>query len=153
MRNRLCKLSCGTDGTTKEEQMKKQLSPLLVLTLLSGCAAWFQTQSRSGVGKTPVALTGVSSGLDWLILASVVITAASIGLFFYLPAGHRISGAMGIGGACTLGISLLLKTTLWMIPWLAGGLVVLGLIYFFYELWYKSKHGEFDNLGDGKGNL
>jgi hypothetical protein len=88
----------------------------------------------------PKSLHNTDVSLDWLIFMSILVLSGGVALFFFLPAAHRVSGMLIAGGGSTLGISLFLKTTLWLIPWVSGGLIVLGFGVLVYEVILKLRN-------------
>lgn len=86
---------------------------------------------------TPASLVVVSATLDWLIGGMILLVGVAVALYFLLPETHRLSGLLMVGGGSVLGLSLLLKTTLWMMPWVGGVLVIGGLALLGYELYLK----------------
>lgn len=85
--------------------------------------------------QVPEVLKNVGTGLDRLIILSVLVIGVVIAVFFILPEAHRLSITIGTGAGSVLAISLFLKTTLWMVPWIAGGLLILAVLVGIYEVY------------------
>lgn len=88
----------------------------------------------SSVTTTPVALKNVATGLDWLILLSIVGVGVGVGLYFLLPA-HNLSFAIAAIAGGIEGSALIARVSLWFIPWLAGGLLLVAVSFFAYEVY------------------
>ncbi len=114
--------------------MRRNLSLSLLLVvawslILSGCLShatvtppihhWYSA-------VVPASLTTVDGGLDSLILWSVVIVGLSVGLFFFLPGQPKIAELAGLSAGSILALSLFIKTTLWLVPWIAAIVVALA---------------------------
>lgn len=114
---------------------------LAVLTFLivsvSGCAAQHPatTAVTHSITSTPTALKGVAVSLDWIIILSLLALGGGIGLFFALPASHNISLPLAIIAGAVEATALLARVSLWIIPWVAGGLGVIALGVFVYEVY------------------
>lgn len=110
----------------------------LAMTFLTGCAA---TTAIPKGPPTPVPpLHNVQVSLDLLIPIALVAALVSVGLYFFVPEGHKLWATLaGCAGTVEIG-SLLLRVSLWIIPWVAGGLGVaaLGLVgWKVYKNWGK----------------
>lgn len=88
-------------------------------------------------GTTPPELHQAASGFTWIAVLCVVPIGVGIGLYFFAPATHAWSLILaGVAGA-TEATALLLRISLWFIPWLAIALLVFALGVLAYELWRK----------------
>jgi hypothetical protein len=67
----------------------------------------------------------------------VLLIGISVSLYFFAPEEHTLSFSIGGGAGAVLGLSLLLKTLLWLIPWLALGGVAIAIAILIYELYLK----------------
>lgn len=102
----------------------------VLAAVMLGCAVNHQPVPQPKPHPIPPSLNNINKSLDVLVVVSILVIGASIAAFFFLPAiSHSIAftGAAGAGGV--LGVSLFLKVTLWLIPWIAGGVLILSLAY------------------------
>lgn len=90
-----------------------------------------------GPGTTPHDLNGIAWWLEMFAVIAVPITVGAIVAFFLVPEAHRLSTFLGIGGASLFGVSVLLRVSLWLVPWVAGSLGVLAVVALAYELYVK----------------
>lgn len=112
-----------------------------VLTGVYGCAANHAVAPQATTrpvlphpGQTPTELVKVASGLDHLIILGVLAVGVGIGLYFFVPEAHSLSVPLvGVAGSVQ-GAALILRVSLWFIPWIAAGLVVAGIGALIYEL-------------------
>jgi hypothetical protein len=88
-------------------------------------------------GGAPTSLHKADVTLDWFIPLSVLLIGISVSLYFFAPEEHTLSFSIGGGAGAVLGLSLMLKTLLWLIPWLALGGVALAIAILIYELYLK----------------
>lgn len=86
-------------------------------------------------GQTPAPLAHVATGLDWIILIAVIGVGLGVALFFVVPAAHNLSIPIAGVAAGIEGSALLTRVSLWLIPWVAGGLVVLAAGVSIYEVY------------------
>lgn len=110
--------------------------------LLAGCATHpvaphVQPQVFTHPGETPPSLTHVAKWLDALIVISAIGIGVGIALFFFAPVAHRASIILAGTAGAVEGSALLLRVSLWMIPWIAIGLVTLALAALGYEIYVK----------------
>lgn len=108
--------------------------------LISGCAVNPTSTghpSTTGLSHVPASLTHVSTSLGILAVVGVIALAVGVGLYFTVPETHKLSIILaGIGGSL-VGISLLLKVSLWLIPWIAYSFLGLAVIALGYEFYIK----------------
>lgn len=125
---------------------------MLLISIMAGCAPIHPpvpvtTVTHTTVTSTPASLAVVGHGLDYLILAAVIATGIGVGLFFALPASHNISIPIG-AVAVSVGVaSILLKVSLFAIPWIAAGLGVVALVVCAYEV-YRNRAALESKFGD-----
>jgi hypothetical protein len=125
----------------------------VIVLLCSGCAGFMHSHVSQGMQAIPPAAHAASPslqrflhGLDWFMWLSVAAIAASAALFFYLPTNHRLSMSLGVAGSSVIAMSMFLKVTAWLVPWFAGGAIVLAVLILAYELWRKARTGSFDSF-------
>ncbi len=106
-----------------------------LIVLASGCVSNKDPQKKpeKHITDPPPNLTTFNKGLTVLALAGVVGVGVGVALFFVLPQ-HRLSMLVGGISAGTLATALVLKVTLWLLPWVAGAGILLGLVLFGIEL-------------------
>lgn len=88
------------------------------------------------VTSVPPDLKPVSQWLDVFIVVGIVVAGVAAGLYFEVSAKLG-----GIIGAIALGVTLLslfFRTTLWMAPWISGGIAIAALNVVIYE-WVKNR--------------
>lgn len=111
---------------------------MVALSAIGGCAAAHPTAGPAihpAITSTPTSLTGVSKGLDWIIILAVVGVGVGVGLFFFMPAAHNLSiPILGVAGGIEVA-ALVTRVSLWFVPWVAGVLGLLALGVFTYEVW------------------
>lgn len=122
------------------------MAALLSLVLLSsGCAAAHPapppkpTPVLTHPGQTPPELKHVATGLDWLIVISVIGIGVGAGLYFFAPVAHSLAFAVAGTAASIEGAALVTRVSLWFIPWIALGLGVLAGTVLVYEVWKNRK--------------
>lgn len=114
---------------------------LLSLLFLVGCGV-FQHRlpvptgpavvTTAGLAKTAFSLTG----LIWLGVVGLSIGAAA---YFFLPGDHRLPMAtMALGGSLLV-ISLFIQSTLWLLPWVFGFLLIVGGAWLGMAVYRKAK--------------
>jgi hypothetical protein len=105
-----------------------------MVVLLSGCASWpWHSTPPTPDPKHPFqsmtqALAEIDSLMGIIYALSIACVGLGIVLMFYLKTS--LGPALIAGGIGTLILSLFIKTLLWFIPWIAGGVVLLGAIAF-----------------------
>lgn len=120
------------------------MAALLSLVLLSsGCAAAKPQPVKpqpalTHPGQTPPELKHVATGLDWLIVISVIGIGVGVGLYFFAPVAHSLAFAVAGTAASIEGAALVTRVSLWFIPWIALGLGVLAGVVLIYEV-YKNR--------------
>jgi hypothetical protein len=87
------------------------------------------------VGKAPSAFKHVDDSLEWFIILGIMGITASAVVFFLAPQLHRISTAIAGGAGTLLALSLILKVTFWLIPWLVYSAIALAFAALAYEVW------------------
>jgi hypothetical protein len=103
---------------------------------------------KLNVGGVPKSLTHVDASLDWLIVVAIGGLGVAAALWFLAPEAHALSLPIVGGAGTVLALSLLLKTALWLIPYLAIALLLAGAL-FLYERFYKSAIGNSSAAGEG----
>jgi hypothetical protein len=167
MSNRFPRLSGGSNGVAEQYRaaFAKPAMPLrvklgivaLIATLLTiafivaGCSPHGQSpaagnSSHVNLDKhpTPPSLKKTDTALDVLVWASIVGIGVAAALFFFSPATHALSIPIAGGAGAVLALSLFLKTTLWLIPWIAGALLIVGFLVFLYELYLKVRQQDIE---------
>jgi hypothetical protein len=105
-----------------------------ILVLLNGCAASPTTPHQPPVNH-PVShpidaatqeLAAISSLMGYVATLSVVCVGLGVAMMVYI---HTPLGpAFALGGVSTLVLSIVIKSTIWFVPWIAGGVAALALI-------------------------
>jgi hypothetical protein len=124
----------------------KQLTNIFLLFCLftlsmwmSGCAVDTPGSSHYSVFETPKSLHAFSVSLDFILVIALLVFATCVALYFVLPEGHTLSLTLGAVSGATEAIAILLKVSLWIVPWIAG-LALLGAVgagaYELYEKYY-----------------
>lgn len=110
-----------------------------ILTLVCGCVSAAHPAVKPPVFNTapPSQLAGVATWLDIFMIVAIPIVAGAVVLFFLAPADFKYSLGLGSGGITLFVTSALLKVSLWLIPWVAGGIVVLALAALGYEIYAR----------------
>ena len=112
-----------------------------ILAMTNGCASHIPKPGPGGgshgPGSTPKSLSQFATGLDWLMLLAVPLIAGGIAMVFFAPVAHRLSFAIVTAGGALLGVSLLIRVSLWLVPWIAGALLIGGLLFAGYEVYRK----------------
>jgi CHASE2 domain-containing sensor protein len=110
---------------------------LLILGMLAaGCASASRKPALNDQPQkrpVPPSLHNIDKGLDWLSLLAVVGIGAAVAVAVMLPGTDKISLALGLGSGAVLVASLFIKVSLWLVPWVAGGLAVAGIGYEVYR--------------------
>jgi hypothetical protein len=96
--------------------------------------------------ETPPSLGRFDGFLDVVLALSVLAFIVAVALFFTLPNEHKISCTVGAASAGGLFISLVLKVTLWLIPWIAGALVVGAFLWLSVRLYSQYQAGRLTAL-------
>lgn len=112
----------------------------MMIAIGSGCAAAKPqpvkpTPALTHPGQTPPELKHVATGLDWIIVISVIAVGVGIGLYFFAPVAHSLAFAVAGTAASIEGAALVTRVSLWFIPWIALGLGVLAGGVLLYEAW------------------
>lgn len=112
---------------------------LLVLGVcLTACSPFDIPKVTPPVATHPVPpnLTHIDHSLDLGFVIGIGAIVAAVVVFYLVPLQHRISLALAGGGGTLLGLSVFFKTTLWILPYLAAGLLVCAAFFAVWELWY-----------------
>lgn len=112
---------------------------ILISVIASGCAAPHPTPTAAqsvvtAVTATPVALQATAKTLDWFIALAVIGVGVGVGLYFLLPT-HNLSFAIAAISGGIEGSALLTRVTLWLVPWVAGALLLSAVGFFAYEVY------------------
>jgi hypothetical protein len=120
---------------------------LALVFSLTGCTHW-----QSGVASTthgairsspvnfdtPSSLIGFDHTLTFVaVLGFGALIVGGVLWWFTPPASHGKALMLAAAGGLALGLSLLLKVMLWLIPWIAGALLLAGLVWLGLELWER----------------
>lgn len=112
----------------------------VLFSLITGCASLPKgatTPPKPTITQTPPSLNHVATSLDVIIVMAVVALGVSIALYFFAPETHALSiTAAGASGAVE-GSALALRVTLWLIPWIVYGLLILATGFLAYELYLR----------------
>jgi hypothetical protein len=104
-------------------------------------------------GGAPTSLKKTDTALEVYILASILFVGVAAGLYFYtppfIPDAHAASFGIGAGAGAVLILSLILKTSLWLIPWLSAGAIAAAVVLFVYELIKKLGPAVGNSVGEG----
>lgn len=129
--------------------MTRKLFLFALAFLIVGCATAHPTTGPAappshGPGTTPHGLENVGWWLELLAIIGVPAIAAGITLLIvnlFNPLGlstFRLSLMLSIGGASLFGVSVLLRASLWLVPWVEVVLCVLALAALAYEIYVKA---------------
>ena len=91
------------------------------------------------VHPVPVALKATATNLDWMIAVGVLALVAGLVAYFTMPAAHQLSLTVGMAGAVLFGVSVLLRESLWLFPYIGIGLLSVACLLAGYELYAKNK--------------
>lgn len=80
-------------------------------------------------------LHGVGIGLDWLIVAAILIVGAGVALYFLLPTAHSLSIAIAASGLAVEGLSIFTRVVLPYALWITIILGVIAAGVFAYEVY------------------
>lgn len=94
-----------------------------VAMFMSGCACMGDGGQSSHPTNAPP-LSNVAKGLDHMILLSTLVLGLSVGLFFLLPAAHRLSLSIAVAAGGVWVTSLFLRVAL---PWLSWVCLIFGV--------------------------
>lgn len=114
---------------------------LLSLLFLVGCGV-FQHRLPVPTGPAAVTTAGLAktafslTGLIWLGVVGLSIGAAA---YFCLPGDHRLPMAIMALGGSLLVISLFIQSTLWLLPWVFGAVLLMGVVWLGLRVYRKAK--------------
>lgn len=122
----------------------KQIIQILILTIVytlvlwgAGCAAVPVAATTHKLTSTPETLKTFAGFLDFILPVAMLALAIAVALYFLLPAGHTLSLTLaGVAGGVEA-LALLLKVSLWLVPWFAGVLAAGALAALGYEVYIK----------------
>lgn len=83
----------------------------------------------------PPNLGNIDHSLDIGFVIGIGAIVAAVVVFYLVPLQHRISLALAGGGGTLLGLSVFFKTTMWILPYIAAGALILGLLFGVYEIY------------------
>lgn len=110
---------------------------LVGVGLLGGCSAHTLVPHTTPFHPIPPSLGKIDTSLDLgFVLGLGGIVAAAVA-YFLIPEQHRISFALAAGGGTLLGLSLLFKVSLWIIPWVVGGLLIAAALVLCWEVYKR----------------
>lgn len=69
-----------------------------------------------------------------IALVAVVVLGLGVASFFIFPMAHTLSTTVALSAGGVEASALVLKVSLWTIPWIAGALGVLAVLVFAYEI-------------------
>lgn len=81
---------------------------------------------------------GIELWLGVFVVASIITLGVAAFCWNFAPM-HWLSLPLAGGAGTVLGASLFLKVTLWLVPWIAGVLLLGGVILYAHELYRKFK--------------
>ncbi len=98
----------------------------------------YQKSQADNVKLKASATTALNAKLVWLSLAGVggLILA---GVLFFLGISSKVDITVAAASAIALGVSVTLLTTLWIIPWIVGGIMLLLTGFIIFEIAVKHK--------------
>jgi len=97
--------------------------------------------------KTAKELAAVSDLMG--IIATISVLAIGLGIVLAVYIHTPMGPALALGGGVTLTLSILIKSTIWYVPWIAGGATALGLIAIVIDaIQKKSLLAAFRDVGD-----
>ena len=79
------------------------------------------------------------NSLQFLVVVCLIIVGGCVTLCIVDPALMTWGVGVGAGAASVMGISIFLDEVMWMIPWIVGAILLLGLGYLAYQLFIKNK--------------
>lgn len=110
------------------------IAAAIAICTVPGCSA-SKTPHMTPLHPVPPSLGKIDTSLDLgFVLGMGGMVAAAV-MYFLIPEQHRISFALAGGGGTLLGLSLLFKVSLWIIPWIVGGLLIAGALVLCWEVW------------------
>ena len=83
--------------------------------------------------SAPPDLKPVSKWTNVLTIIGILIAAAGVGVYFLSATLHKIAVSLIAGALALTGLSLFVHTTLWIIPWVSGALVLSAVVLIAYE--------------------
>lgn len=113
----------------------------LALLLSGGCGIFHHSAipAIKPAGVTAHGLTQTSSTLTLLVFIGVVGFSVGAAAYFFLPGDHRLPMSIMALGGTMLVLSLFIQSTLWLLPWLFGTLLLMGGIWLALRLYRQAK--------------